>query len=120
MNRHIEQFWRHEPAWMETSRGRIACLAAPIDTTFALHRAGEPFRRLKQGVRVYEPYEALHLDWYPAADDGAAYFRSSSPGISHWNNAKAVSDLKDAPLAYARFTYVEREDGALRVKAGRP
>jgi glycosyltransferase involved in cell wall biosynthesis len=119
MNRHIEQFWRHEPAWIETSRGRIACLAAPIDTTFALHRAGDPFRRLKQGVRVYEPYEALHLDWYEAAAHDP-YRRSSSPAISHWNNDQQLQDHAGAALAYDRFTYVEREDGVLRVKTGRP
>ena len=64
MNRHIEQFWHRQPLWAETSFGRVAYLDAPIDTTMAMHRAGEPFFRLKQSLRVYEPYEAQHLDWY--------------------------------------------------------
>ncbi len=64
MNRHIEQFWRHIPTLKETSFGKVAILQAPIDTTLALHRAGEPFHRLKSAIRVYEPFEALHLDWY--------------------------------------------------------
>jgi glycosyltransferase involved in cell wall biosynthesis len=118
MNRHIEQFWRHAPEWVETSKGRIACLTAKIDTTFALHRAGAPFRRLKPGIRVYEPYEALHLDWYEAAAQDP-YRRSSSPAISHWNNDQQLQDHAGAALAYDRFTYVEREDGVLRVKTGR-
>jgi hypothetical protein len=63
MNRHIDQFWRHTPQWTETSVGRIAFLPAPVDTTFALHREGEDFRRLARGIRVYYPYEARHLDW---------------------------------------------------------
>src|SRR5665811_65556 len=41
MNRHIEQFWHHMPTFEETSFGRVAVLATGIDTTFALHRAGE-------------------------------------------------------------------------------
>ena len=56
MNRHIEQFWRHRPSWVQTeAAGRIAYLRSAIDTTFAMHRKREAFRRLKTGLRVYEP-----------------------------------------------------------------
>jgi len=69
-----------------TSRGRLAILQAPIDTTFAIHRGGQPFRRLKKGVRVYHPYEARHLDWYIAPEVSNAYRLASSSNISHWDN----------------------------------
>ena len=55
MNRHIDQFWKLRPSWVKTSLGQVAYIAAPIDTTMALHRNGKPFSRLKQGIRVYEP-----------------------------------------------------------------
>lgn len=64
LNRHVEQFWHRTPKWATILGQTIGYIEAPIDTTFALHRAGEPFRRLKFGVRVYYPYEAKHLDWH--------------------------------------------------------
>ncbi len=63
MQRHIKQFWRRDPLWVETSRGPVAVLPAPFDTTFAVHRGGQSFRRMKPGLRVYHPCEARHLDW---------------------------------------------------------
>jgi hypothetical protein len=112
MNRHIEQFWHRRPTWVETARGQIAVQESPIDTTFALHRAGEPFRRLKDAVRVYEPYEALHLDWYnePRGLDGN-YPHTSHPGISHWNNREEERRLRDERLRHESFYAVRRGAG---------
>jgi len=107
INRHVEQFWRHTPEIVEASHGAVAILRAPIDTTFALHRAGEPFRRLKPALRVYEPYEALHLDWYrTGADD--EYASTSNAAISHWNNASERGRYEDAPLEWGEFNAVRR------------
>jgi hypothetical protein len=102
MNRHIEQFWRHLPTFTETSFGRTAVLAAPVDTTFALHRAGEPFRRLKSGLRVYEPFEALHLDWYydPSDELTRMYAETANRSVSHWNNPEKFHQYRDAILEY--------------------
>lgn len=112
MNRHIDQFWHRRPTWIETARGRIAVQECPIDTTFALHRAGEPFRRLKAAVRVYEPYEALHLDWYEETRglDGG-YPDTSHPAISHWNNRVEERRQRDERLRYDRFHAVRRGPG---------
>jgi hypothetical protein len=115
MNRHIEQFWRRKPKWTTVPQGTVAFIKAQIDTTFALHRAGQPFRRLKQGLRVYEPYEALHLDWYPTEED-SNYARSSSSEISHWNNDRQQREFSSASLRYNQFNYVERADGRLAAK----
>jgi glycosyltransferase involved in cell wall biosynthesis len=117
MNRHIEQFWRRKPKWTTVPQGTVAFIKAQIDTTFALHRAGEPFRRLKQGLRVYEPYEALHLDWYPGdGDEDRNYSRSSSSEISHWNNDRQQREFSSAALRYTKFNYVETVDGTLITK----
>jgi len=122
MNRHIEQFWEKLPEWTETSRGPVAFLRAKIDTTFALHRAGAPFHRLKSGIRVYHPYEALHLDWYPDLTDAGdpAYRRSSSVKISTWANEVEFERHGDDRLKYDRFNYVDRDEtGALVAKSFR-
>lgn len=116
MNRHIEQFWRHLPRIKETPFGVVAVLGAPIDTTFALHRAGEDFRRLKQGLRVYEPFEALHLDWYKVEMSGV-YTETSSPEVSHWDNKKELAAHKDVACEYEEFYVVRKaEGGALEIE----
>ena len=107
MNRHIEQFWQHLPSWAESSFGRVAYLATLIDTTLAMHRAGEPFVRLKQALRVYEPYEAQHLDWYLEAIEDSNYASTSDPGISHWNNTTECDRYRDAELEHRSFYSVQ-------------
>lgn len=104
MNRHIEQFWRHRPRFEEISFGPVAVLATGIDTTFALHRAGDPFRRLKNGFRVYEPFEALHLDWYQIDDD--SYTDKSNSQISHWNNKTEHDRWRGERLRHSGFNAV--------------
>jgi len=113
MNRHVEQFWRHVPAITGTSFGPAAVLQATIDTTFALHRAGEPFRRLKAGLRVYEPFEAHHLDWYCDETGAGAsiYSESCSPLISHWNNKEELNTHRSAALVYSSFYAVRKTAG---------
>jgi hypothetical protein len=111
MNRHIEQFWYSPPCWVEAPHfGRVAIRECIIDTTFALHRAGDPFRRLKPAVRVYEPYEALHLDWYEDCRIlDAGYPNTSQPTISHWNNSLQRELRKDEELRFDRFFAVQRD-----------
>ena len=108
MNRHIEQFWRYHPTIEQTTFGQAAIGEFPIDTTFALHRAGEPFRRQKLGLRVYEPFEALHLDWYCTEHSSDAYFQSSNPAISHWRTQAEFLIHGNAPLEYTQFFAVRK------------
>jgi hypothetical protein len=110
MNRHIRQFWHKKPQWTETSFGPIAFIDSAIDTTFALHRANEPFRRLKDGLRVYYPYEAWHLDWYDEPSDGDAYHASSSSGVAHWNNAAFLRSHSFSKLRYKNFNIVVKDE----------
>lgn len=109
MTRHIAQFWHRKPEWIETTHGRVATIDCPIDTTFALHRAGEPFVRMKSSRRVYYPYEAQHLDWYVPSTEysSSSYFNTSAADISHWNNVQAHRLLENEPLEFEQFTYVD-------------
>ncbi len=62
----------------------------PIDTTFAMYRAGSTWKRLTSGIRVMSPYSARHLDWYidPAnlSPDQAYYMNRAAKVITHWSN----------------------------------
>jgi len=116
MNRHIEQFWRFPPERIQTRQGDCAYLPATIDTTFAVHREGSSFRRLKRGLRVYHPFEARHLDWYPD-EAGEIYRHTSAAAISHWNNATQFAALAREPLRFERYTIVESAaDGRLAIR----
>jgi hypothetical protein len=111
MNRHIEQFWQQRPNFFAFPFGTLAAIRAPIDTTFALHRAGEPFRRLKQGMRVYAPFEARHLDWYLDSAQENSYADSASEEISHWNQSEQLRQYRDVPLLYSEFFDVRPDQG---------
>lgn len=120
MNRHVKEFWQRQPEWVTVSGTKVAVLRqACIDTTFALHRAGEPFRRLKFGVRVYFPYEAKHLDWYEPSPS-EAYSSSAAPDIAHWASRPFFKQFRDALLEYETLTYVEADEaGSLIAKTMR-
>ena len=111
MNRHVEQFWGKRPSWCDTCAGRTAYQFAPIDTTLAVHRANHPFRRLKRGIRVYEPFEAVHLDWYLTSGVEDVYTLTSNSAVSHWNNASQFLAYGNATHNYSRYFVVERTDG---------
>tara|TARA_R100000935_G_scaffold34072_2_gene54644 strand:+ start:1127 stop:3007 length:1881 start_codon:yes stop_codon:yes gene_type:complete len=109
LTRHIEQFWSKYPHFAKISNKIVAYQPAKIDTTFALHRAGEPFERLKKGVRTYEPYEARHLDWYEEEQE-ENYRNSSDERISHWGNQAFIDKVKEKGLTYDHFIRVARLD----------
>lgn len=116
INLHVRQFWHSQPAWLDVGDRDVAYIVAGIDTSFAVHRANEPFRRLKTGVRVYHPFDAEHLDWHPdrvAAQDQAAEHRyrdRSSAAISHWDNASYVTEHAAEQLEVDEYIVV-RDDG---------
>lgn len=104
---HIAQFWGKYPCFAELSEGIAAYQPATIDTTFALHRGGEKFERLKKGIRTYEPYEARHLDWYEEEQE-ENYKQSSNSRISHCGNQTFIDKVKKVALPYDHFIRVER------------
>ncbi len=109
MNRHIEQFWHMQPEQTKTRFGQCAFIKAQIDTTFAMHREGSKFRRMKRGLRVYHPFEAQHLDWYPD-NLQEFYHKTSSAEISHWNNAAHDTEFGQEPLRFDQYNVVETTD----------
>jgi glycosyltransferase involved in cell wall biosynthesis len=115
MGRHIAQFWHKEPEWVEISVGRIAYLRHKIDTTLAVHRENSRFRRLKDGLRLYHPFEARHLDWYVSADLPNAYRGTSSPLISHWDNETEWAKHRHVGELIANYRVVIGEIGRLSV-----
>lgn len=97
--RHYYQFWQKEPESIRWKGRRLQYQWAPIDTTFGMYRKGYKFRRLNEGLRVYAPYWARHLDWYidPAnmGDDQRWYMERASK-VSHWGG----SWLRSRPPSY--------------------
>ena len=114
MNLHIRQFWRRRPRITRIGELEIAYIRAKFDTTFAVHRSTHAFRRMKAGIRVYAPFDARHLDWYPhefACDDNPAaqgYRRSSSSAISHWGNLTYRNAFSSERPKYASYHVVTR------------
>lgn len=115
MNRHIEQFWKQAPIFSQLSTCEVAVLEAPIDTTFALHRAGEPFKLVKKGMRVYEPFEALDLDWYRNTTC-EEHFDVPNLEISRSNDEFESFHDQNASLDYSEFFAVRKNStGKLEV-----
>lgn len=122
MNLHIRQFWGMQPQVVEVGGVQIAYIRARIDTTFAVHRSGQPFRRLKSGGRVYAPFSARHLDWYPhevsmeGKEQNLSYQNQSSGDISHWGNREYLSGHCAEVLEYQSFKLARRrDDGEMEV-----
>lgn len=67
----------------------IKYIFAPIDTTFAMSKAGTHWMRLKRGARIFSPYSAKHLDWYinpeDLSPDQTYYIEHASKKIAHWS-----------------------------------
>lgn len=115
MNRHIAQFWHKTPSFVSVLDKRVAVQPAVIDTTFAIHKKNQPFTRLKIGLRVYHPYEALHLDWY-LTETNNEYHQQSNSNIAHWNNQQWFQDHRHVQLEYTSYQVVERDaQGTLTV-----
>lgn len=117
LNLHISQFWKNLPKVVELGGKPVGSLQCVIDTTFALHRAGEPFRRLKSAVRLYAPYDARHLDWYLTAADLETTTDQGGSDISHWADAEWKASFSDEELKFPGFFDVVGEpDGTIRVR----
>ena len=61
---------------------------APVDTTFAAYRPGEPFGK-KPAVRTGHPYLARHLAWYVdtgnLTEEESYYREHASSAVTSWN-----------------------------------
>lgn len=106
---HIKQFWGKLPVFASFGEKTVAFQYSKIDTTFAMHRGGEPFKRLKNGIRTYAPYEARHLDWYEEEQE-ENYKHSSNSQISHWGNHQVAKRLSAGKLPYDHFFRVNCDE----------
>jgi glycosyltransferase involved in cell wall biosynthesis len=123
MNLHIRQFWRRRPRIVRIGELEIAYIRAKFDTTFAVHRSTHAFRRMKAGIRVYSPFDARHLDWYPhefAADDSTAAQAYRRSAISHWGNHAYRNEFSSERPRYASYRVITRlPSGRLRLERRR-
>lgn len=86
--------FHQSPRIQETFEGMpFEITEAPIDTTFQLiksYSTDQSFPHFNC-IRVFEPYDARHLDWYIDPNnmtDCQKYYSENATHISHWNNAK--------------------------------
>ena len=85
---HAEQFWHKKPESIQVGDRVVYVQRTVIDTTFGMIRSTTSYKRFLRGFRTYEPYEALHLDWYITpeniTDDQLNFQTTTSQLISHW------------------------------------
>lgn len=91
------RFWTNELA--------PGIYAAPIDTTFALHRPGTPYQ-LTGAVRTGMPYVARHLGWYvdsgDPSDEDAYYQAHARRDSTHWSKPSLPAWYRDQRRAERR------------------
>ena len=68
--------------------GQIRYIFAKIDTTFGMYREGSQWHRLQNGIRVFAPYSAKHLDWYidpKNMTEDQEYYKRRASKNAHWS-----------------------------------
>ncbi|MDX9856091.1 MAG: polysaccharide pyruvyl transferase family protein [Candidatus Moranbacteria bacterium] len=111
---HIKQFWGNKPEEIIWKGKKIAIQFCPIDTTFAMYRKNFSFKRLNDGIRVYYPYEARHLDWYISDEDKnkkehREYSQKASSNVAHWNNKDYADKFSKKKRVRSRIYYAEAD-----------
>lgn len=87
--------WYRETTFQNAAERWLGdCFLAPVETTFALYRPGEPFSY--EAVRSAHPYEARHLPWYreksPTEEDIYYLSRARVAGLDAQGQATGGSD----------------------------
>jgi hypothetical protein len=102
---HVPQFWDRIPVSIEFKGKKCPYQISPIDTTFAMYRTKEGFKRWNADcIRTRNPYIAKHLDWYidmeNLTEDQKYYMEDyiSHGGISHWGATWIKEKLKGKVL----------------------
>jgi len=87
--RHFREFWSKEINNIKYKNKVIRYISTKIDTTFGMYKEGSQWHRLQNGVRVFAPYSARHLDWYlnskNLTPDQKHYVEYASKAITHWS-----------------------------------
>jgi len=83
------QFW--------TNQFKPGFCFAPIDTTFALYRAGLGHQN-GRSVRALAPYDARHMPWYEntlaPSDEHRYYVTHADRLISNWNSDRIPANVR--------------------------
>ena len=105
---------------------KVRYVRAPIDTTFAMNRAGTQWKRLQSGIRTFHPYGARHLDWYvnpKAMPPDQKYYMDCASANAHWSKwpgkEKPVEAVKEKPLRIKWKPYGTEEPGEIPEVADR-
>jgi hypothetical protein len=84
-----------EPYWQKEVADGV--FAAHIDTTFAVHRPGIPYK-VTESLRTGAPYTARHLPWYrdPRQPDAetAFFFGARRDDIGYWNRERLPTSVR--------------------------
>ena len=105
---------------------KVQYIRAPIDTTFAMNRAGIRWKRLQSGIRTLPPYGARHLDWYvnpKAMPPDQQYYMNCASANAHWSKwpgkEKKVEAVKEKPFRIKWKPYGTVEPGEIPEVADR-
>ena len=60
--KHENKFLKREHKTIEWKGKEYDFIVAPIDTTFGLYSSKFKFKRHQEGIRLFDPYSARHLD----------------------------------------------------------
>lgn len=86
------------PYWQRTLEPGV--FLAHIDTTFAVHRPGTPYK-VTEALRTGFPYVARHLPWYqdPSLPDEETeyFFQHRRPDIGYWNRVDLPPSARREP-----------------------
>ncbi len=103
-----EQHWKHQV--------EPGLYSAPIDTTFAVYRAGLPFAK-KPALRTGPPYLARHLPWYADSanpTEEERYYESRVRAQSHTWSGERVPEKLEGFFHQSRWARVRRKIRRLR------
>jgi len=93
---HRDEVRRWEAPYWETEVAD-GVFAAHIDTTFAVHRPGTPYK-VTEALRTGAPYTARHLPWYrdPRRPDTetAFFFSTRRDDVGYWNRESLPSAVR--------------------------
>ena len=106
IRKHYDFFWSRIPGVISYKGVNYHLLRTSIDTTFAMHRAGERFDRLKKGFRTYAPFMARHIDWYlnwqEAGEEFQQYGDTAAPNVSHFSVYQGFLSIIIDEIRYAK------------------
>jgi hypothetical protein len=87
---HTKQFWHKKPLTKRIGKHQVNYQLSSIDTTFQFISRKHPEQNKfpRDGVRLYAPYSARHLDWYIIPNkmtEDQLYYSRNATSTAHWS-----------------------------------